>query len=1841
MRRICSIFVAFVMAFSYMTVLADATSLFAETKIRILEESTQQRVVVESEEEISDLKLYVAAYNEDVMIDILSKDVDLKVGKNVFDMEPTWTTDECEYVKVYLWDKNLKPYAERVLILKPTIVVENAYTDFSNNTVKVDVSVLNNPGVSSLKMNVAYDSELKLTNVKFNEEFGSYITAPEPYINPQPISLISPLSEIYTDGVLATLTFDISNVSAGRAFADITVTCDNENTFNEDFEEVVFKTVNGKIVFDNNTVLNGVTSDDKVSLMSVDEPMTLTVSNEVSMPGETVKVNVDINNNPGISSLKIDIEYDEVLTLQKIEFNTAFGAFVTAPEPYTNPQSINLISPLSEINVNGTLATLTFLVSEDTQDGHIANITVTYDEDNIFDGDFNTIQMNVENGSVSVYEGLPGDINGDGKVNNQDAILLFRYVAGWNVAVVQKALDTTGDGKINNQDAIQLFRYVAGWNVEIFIGQVCVHDLVAVAEKAPTCTEDGNTLYWHCTKCGKYYKDAKAANTISLANTVVKATGHIEEIIPAVPPTDKSEGNEEGVKCSVCGTILVEPTPIPPLEKKEHNIIYNLTNNDSYLESIKDTIENPNPARFSEYEEVVLKDASVTGYNFEGWYDGTGSNANRVTKIEKNTTEDVKLFARWKVSENSTYTVHFVSDGAAFDITYNGNKVSSVTKPMNEKFVIPDGEMYGYIFLCWTDSRGNIVESIEPGSRGDITLSAHWTSMRNQTRPVKELGAPVILEDDKDSIIYFIYEIGDIVNVPLEVIEDFGNVDALDREARTVKSKTVTAKTATTVAEAVSNVTTKSALITLSDEWNDGLSISKEQASGITQTDIDTISERVENGSQWNISSSHGGSTAYTKNTGSSQSQSHLSTTASIDSENIYDKDYEEHEDSEDVKTGTSSKTSVEKRQDFNIGLEAGYSTKISAKVPVPGAELGGEVGLTSGINVGYSNGRTTYDEDGKYEDKVETKYNRTEDLKITETNTVKSAGTEDYSESHSYTDISEAETANWNSSKGYSKSNNVINEGSISKAISQAINEKFGYYSTSDHKNGKSETQSTLDSSENKREYSSTVEYSIEERDENMTASKVYKNYAGYHRLVEGGTVHVFAVVGYDIATGSYFINTYNILDSKTTPFYDYSNSDPNYKDRENGILPFEIPYAVNKYVASMVARTDGLEIDTETGIITNYEGTADNVLIPNYISVDNGDGTKSAVKVVGISANAFNGKAVKTVMLSEYITEIPDGAFKNCTSLETVIAPSVTSIGKEAFAGCTSLKKFQISAVVTSIGKDAFQDVPEIEVYAAKPDVVKSVAECGAVKISIYLESMVGELSDCEIVTADQTKYFAFYGAGKTFENVCIESKADETIINRATFNSDSDIVLNICSDAVTLSSVTVNAEGIALLLSNDITAVTLDKNSKLYSNTGNTLVTKEVSFTKTYGISSILTVTGKMLICGNVDFTGGNLINATDGKKEITLTDFENIIKTKTVKFEANGGSGVETQTLPYGGKVKKPDDPTKDKYNFIGWYTDKELTNVWNFETPVTEDMTFYAAWELNEFIVTFDANGGTTSVTEKSVIYGNKLGNLPVSQRDYYTFAGWYTEKDGGSEVTAETAYEWMDDITLYAHWTHNEVSGWVLASEVPEGAETVNTKWTYILTHYTESHDSSMAGWEHYNTTSEWSDYGNWSAWQDEWVQEYDWRKVGTQSVISGYEQKTQYFYSRYYGWSSSNQYYVACSYYSGICTTYEDTGWLDYNLPWQATHSFGEAYGKKFNPSTGNYDGKPIYWYNETTRQVDDYNKPIYKTQYRYCDRSLIYTYYYKRNDYLESTTYPSGNNISDIQQWVQYRAK
>ena len=138
--------------------------------------------------------------------------------------------------------------------------------------------------------------------------------------------------------------------------------------------------------------------------------------------------------------------------------------------------------------------------------------------------------------------------------------------------------------------------------------------------------------------------------------------------------------------------------------------------------------------------------------------------------------------------------------------------------------------------------------------------------------------------------------------------------------------------------------------------------------------------------------------------------------------------------------------------------------------------------------------------------------------------------------------------------------------------------------------------------------------------------------------------------------------------------------------------------------------------------------------------------------------------------------------------------------------------------------------------------------------------------------------------------------------------------------------------------------------------------------------------------------------------------------------TVTFNANGGSVSTTSTTTKDGKLESLPTPTYDGYTFLGWYTEETGGDEVTTDTVFTKDSIIYAHWQkqaAQEYTVTFDANGGSVSPVSVTTKDG-KLESLPAPTNDGYDFLGWYTQKDGGDEVTTKTVF--TNDTTIYAHW---------------------------------------------------------------------------------------------------------------------------------------------------------------------------------------------------------------------------
>ena len=128
--------------------------------------------------------------------------------------------------------------------------------------------------------------------------------------------------------------------------------------------------------------------------------------------------------------------------------------------------------------------------------------------------------------------------------------------------------------------------------------------------------------------------------------------------------------------------------------------------------------------------------------------------------------------------------------------------------------------------------------------------------------------------------------------------------------------------------------------------------------------------------------------------------------------------------------------------------------------------------------------------------------------------------------------------------------------------------------------------------------------------------------------------------------------------------------------------------------------------------------------------------------------------------------------------------------------------------------------------------------------------------------------------------------------------------------------------------------------------------------------------------------------------------------------TVTFDTDGGSEVKSQTVAYGGQAAVPAAPAKPGYTFAGWYLDGKA---YDFDAPVTENLTLTANWTVNRYTLTFDTDGGS-AIAPITQDYGTAVTAPADPTRTGYTFAGWTPEIPAAMPA---------ENLTIKANWTVN------------------------------------------------------------------------------------------------------------------------------------------------------------------------------------------------------------------------
>ena len=258
----------------------------------------------------------------------------------------------------------------------------------------------------------------------------------------------------------------------------------------------------------------------------------------------------------------------------------------------------------------------------------------------------------------------------------------------------------------------------------------------------------------------------------------------------------------------------------------------------------------------------------------------------------------------------------------------------------------------------------------------------------------------------------------------------------------------------------------------------------------------------------------------------------------------------------------------------------------------------------------------------------------------------------------------------------------------------------------------------------------------------------------------------------------------------------------------------------------------------------------------------------------------------------------------------------------------------------------------------------------------------------------------------------------------------------------DSITITNgeVTATGEAYGMIASNSVTISggTVTAKSKMVgieASAGNVIINNGTTSVTADGYDAAISAAGitigdalmiKEPAGGKLSGDGKEILNADDTTATHALI-VPKEVATHTVTFETDGGSAVPAQTVADGEKAVKPADPTKSGYVFDGWYADAAFSAAFDFDTPITADVTVYAKWTEESVTppaptthtVTFETNGGS-AVPAQTVADGEKAVKPADPTRSGFVFDGWYADAAFSAAFDFDTPI--TADVTVYAKW---------------------------------------------------------------------------------------------------------------------------------------------------------------------------------------------------------------------------
>ncbi|MDR2711547.1 MAG: dockerin type I domain-containing protein, partial [Clostridiales bacterium] len=269
---------------------------------------------------------------------------------------------------------------------EPTISVGNA-TGKAGDTVVIPISLLNNPGITVMRLSVAFNNEaLRLVKVEDQSKLNGAMHPPVSN-SPYTLSWSDPFATANNtfSGEVINLHFEILE-DAAPTESSITVTYGSNDILNKDLGRVSFEVANGKVTIETSAAPK------------------IKVGSATGEVGDTVVIPFNLENNPGITVMRLSVAFDsKTLRLVKVEDQGKIGGPMHPPVS-DSPYTLSWSDPFATVDntFSGKTVDLYFEILEGAVPG-VYSITATYGQNDILNKDLGRVPFEVENGFVEVF----------------------------------------------------------------------------------------------------------------------------------------------------------------------------------------------------------------------------------------------------------------------------------------------------------------------------------------------------------------------------------------------------------------------------------------------------------------------------------------------------------------------------------------------------------------------------------------------------------------------------------------------------------------------------------------------------------------------------------------------------------------------------------------------------------------------------------------------------------------------------------------------------------------------------------------------------------------------------------------------------------------------------------------------------------------------------------------------------------------------------------------------------------------------------------------------------------------------------------------------------------------------------------------------------------------------------------------------------------------------------------------------------------------------------------------------------------------------------------------------